>query len=223
MIPLFPPLLAADFGDVFGALIVIIVVIVGVVGQLISKMKEMSGGPAAPPRPRPPAAPPRGAPLNDEISEFLRRAGQQRSGSAPQQQPAGRRPLVQVPRPPLPKTGPRSSREEPVEVVPIDEEQGRFQPLAATLRDDVAESNRRMEGHLRQVFDHQLGRIGDPSSEAALSTASQESTMAGDRAMTAPSTGMGPGGLAAFLGSGAGLVQAFLLSEVLARPEDRWR
>ncbi len=198
----------ADIGDVFGVLLVIVVIVVTVVGRLISWVQALSAEEARKARQRAQNAP-RRAPLDDEIGEFLRKAGQRRGGGAATArppQPASRQP-------------PRARREEPVDITPIEESPQRFKPLESGLATQ-AQADAAMEGHLRQVFDHGLGQLSTAGQSPA--PTANAAAVSGEQSL-ADALALGPSGLVGLLASGVVMRQAIVLSEIIQRPVDRWK
>jgi len=200
--------LAVDVGDVFGVIVVIVVIVVTVVGRVISWVQALAAEEARKAQKRAQSAP-RRTPLDDEIGEFLRKAAQRRGGGPPTArppQPASRQP-------------PKARREEPIEVMPIEESPQRFKPLESGLATQ-AQADAAMEGHLRQVFDHGLGQLSTAGQSPA--PASTATTVSGEQSL-ADALALGPSGLAGLLASGVVMRQAIVLNEIIQRPVDRWR
>ena|GEM_PF-711269 len=198
------------------------------------------GMPAPPTRPVPTRgapAPPRGTaaptrpaedPLAREIEEFLRRAQAQRAGqpvrSAPPPPPLlPPSPLSQHPRPSGEAAESESSQRPPATVA--EHVQSYLGPSrmgevgSKDLGQAVAKSEDRLEAHLREVFEHQVGTLASAPGEAAREPTPVEPSTPADRITAeAPS----PASLAAVLVDPGGVRQAFLLSEILNRPEHRW-
>ena len=207
MIPRTLTALLADVGDVFSVVAVIVIFLVAVVGKLIAWVQALLAEELQKARQRGQNAP-RSKPLEDEISEFLRKAAQRRGGAAPAarpSQPAARQP--------------RARREEPLEVSPLGDSPQRFKPLESGLATQ-AQADAAMEGHLRQVFDHGLGQLS-AAGQSPVPEASPRTT-SGDQAL-ADALALGPGGLVGLLASGATMRQAIVLNEIIQRPVDRWR
>ena len=207
MIPRTMTALLADVGDIFGLVAVIVVFLVAVVGKLIAWVQALSAEELQKARQRTQNAP-RSKPLEDEISEFLRKAAQRRGGAAPAARPS--QPASRQPRP---------RREEPLEVSPIEDSRQRFKPLESGLATQ-AQADAAMEGHLRQVFDHGLGQLSAAGQSPVPETS--PTTTSGDQAL-ADALALGPTGLVGLLASGATMRQAIVLNEIIQRPVDRWR
>ncbi len=119
--------------------------------------------------------------MNDEIEKFLKRAGQRRGErtqrDAPPRPSAGRKQPLRKP-PAAPR---RNLREEPVDVIPLDEPlresiaasvdkhmgSGAFSQRADHLADDVVRGELQMEQHLQTAFRHRVGTLASDSPRAA--------------------------------------------------------
>ncbi len=214
----------ADVGDIIMFLVFIVIAVLGALGQLATKMQEgkqkrrQAGLPRRPP-PQPGRAgagqaqvgrPPAGqGPLKKEIDDFLRRAAQGR--------PAGpvRRPQPTAPEQPV-----------DVELVEVADEQSVATHVQKTVGQQrlgrlsqgptgrqVEQTDAQLQQHVQQVFGHRLGRLGSTPGESAQPTDAQDDEL--------PATAAA--GLAAMLADPGNLRQAILLSEILQRPEHRWR
>lgn len=216
-----PGLLAADIGDLVGFLIFLMFLIISVVGHFANKWREMQEEAARRARARRPAPPrPQHQPLNDEIAEFLRTAEQRRRpGGAPPATPP--RPASPPRAPALP---PRPLAEQPVDVQVVEPRPGRLRETLSSRRQmvevsqesQVAQADDRMEGHLHQVFDHQLASLSVGEVGSTASFAGEPLLQAVPLPLTAAA------GLTALLASADSLRQAIVLSEILNRPVHRW-
>jgi hypothetical protein len=189
-------------------LFIIIVIVVAIVGRVVRWFQEMAAEEARKARQRAQGTP-RQTAMDDEIGEFLRKASQGRAGGQA------------VARPPQPASRPsrKALRQEPVEVVAIEESPERFKPLESGLATQ-AQTDAAMEGHLRQVFGQGLGQL----SAAGQSPASAASSAAvGGEPLLAEAMGAGSNGLAVLLASSAAMRRAIVLNEIIQRPLDRWR
>jgi hypothetical protein len=233
------PLLAADWGTVIWIIAVILFFVVPAIGQALGKLfgqqkpappRRVGGAPVpqraqpipqraqpapqraqpAPQRAQQPAA--RG--LDDEISEFLRRAARGQAGQA--QQPGRPRPAAPPPRP--------ARKPEPVLEAEVVEEVGarpvgarldtkEFASRSAKLGGEVVGAERQFEQHLQEAFDHKLGDLGGKQPKAK----------APAQAEPAPMPPAAAAGFAALLGSAEDIRQAIVLNEILTRPVDRWQ
>jgi len=160
-----------------------------------------------------------------DIEDFLRRAAQrrqQKSASSSQQQP------------PLPRQRQLERAVEPeiiveaVEVVEPDILRGEtvaqhvtehiessgFGERLSHLGEEVDRSDDRMEAHLHEVFEHELGQLGTQTSVA------EDSTLDDDSTVTKPEE---PAlDILSMLSKPDSIQNAIILSEVLNRPENRW-
>lgn len=181
----------------------------------------------------PPNKPARGgqAQLNAEIEEFLKRAEQrrgegprretlaQRPPEPPQRRPAPPEPAQRRPAPLEPVGGSEGERRRELSSVATSVEQHLgnrgFSQRAEHLADDIARSDENMEEHLKQVFGHRLGTLGEPSPGRLTSTTDVAATISADASSTILA-------LADMLTSPQKIRQAIVLREILDRPEHRW-
>jgi hypothetical protein len=232
-----PPL--ADVGEIIGVVVFILFVLVSGVGQLIAKIQEAQREAARRVRaPQPRVAPANRGTLEDEIGEFLQKTAQRRDperSSPPAPPPASTlsRPLG----PPL-SSAARPAAPPPPSAVPVAEPVlqaevladhagvadhvrtylagGRFDRETTGLGSEVAQADEKMEEHLRQAFEHRLGRLGTMGG----ATASVQPAAA---PAVAPAAAAGVAAeLAAMLRTPASMRQAVVVSEVLTRPVHRW-
>ncbi len=168
-----------------------------------------------------------------DIEEFLRRAAQRR---AQQQQQGPQKPQVRPPQPQRPKPAPPRPVQildaEIIEEVEIVEprvlrgssvaehvkghiREGVFDERLSHLGEEVDRSDDRMEAHLHDVFEHQLGALGARTARAADSSLDDDSP--GQKRKPAR-----PPNYLALLQNPATIRDAIILSEILARPTDRW-
>ncbi|MBX3415072.1 MAG: hypothetical protein KF708_20480 [Pirellulales bacterium] len=224
-------LIAADVGDFIVAAAAILIPLAYVIRTIIAARRGNKPPAGAPQRPAPRrVAPPQqgqGAheqkKLTDEVEEFLRRAAERRRGGQPRE--------VEIVRP-EPRQPPRSRpRPKPVAQRPVvltDEERIGREPVAQHVEQHLSttayeeraahlakvdDADELMQAHLSSVFDHQVGQLGSTSAPAAGGTSEAAATETSPTALD---------GLAELLRSPAGLRQAFILQEVLRRPEERW-
>ncbi len=232
-----PPL--ADAGEVIGVIVFILFVLVSVVGQLIAKIQEANREAARRARAgQARAAPARRGTLEDEIGEFLqktaqRRAPEQTSVPAPPAASTAPRPLgpplSSALRPPAPPPPPAVPVAQPVLQAEVIADRasvadhvrsylasGKFARETNELGSEVAQADEKMEEHLRERFEHRLGRLGTMGGVTALPQSAP--------APEAPSAA--PAGIAAELAAmfrtPASVRQAVVVSEVLNRPVHRW-
>jgi hypothetical protein len=165
--------------------------------------------------------------MKDEVEDFLRRVAQMRA-QAEAQAKGQQRPQPR----PVPKTPPPPSRLAPapvvVEPVPVeivdaelaDRSDRVSRRVAEDLRgtDQIAEHTRRlgaevdavqdkMQAHLHQVFDHQLGRLKTSSGQEAAPTVEK------------PTSELSPDLVVRMLRSPGSIRDAIVMSEILRRPE----
>jgi hypothetical protein len=213
----FAPPLAA--GDWIGGAIFLAVVIFSILAQLVGKWQEIQKEAARRARANPPQRPPQaGGQLEDEIAEFLRRRVQGQP-PAPAERPAPPPPLPQSPaanealRPFRPPPAPASPvvEAELVVVVPAEQEQRAVEHARDRLR--------------RSPF-------GQPSPAGRRTEAAQTSAAPTGPVVLKPSVpaarvaarpALNAATIASLLANPATLRQAILLSEILHRPEERWR
>ena len=204
MIGLVP--LIADIGDFIGILVFIVIGVLSVIGQIMNKAKEgrQNAGPARKPPPRPGQ---QQGPLANKLEEFIRQVAQGPVEGGRRQAAPGQSAAAQ----PL------------VEAVPVADESGNVAEHVRTrgasrnistlgsrsLDSQVAQADENLEEHVHDVFDHQLGRLGDTPGETAKKSGA-----------AIPPTAAA--GLAAMLANPGRIRQAIVLSEILQRPEHRW-
>src|SRR5262245_34608281 len=178
--------------------------------------------------------------MPDEREEFLRRVAQMRAQAeaqarAQQQQRPKPQPAPPPPRPAAPPPPARlvPARQETVPLEPADAEivdaelaeigdsVGRHvnQHLRGTeqiaehtrhLGEVVDQADDKLESHLHQVFDHQLGKLKKTAS----------TTAAAPHAVAAPDVKLSE--MFQMLRSPQSIRDAIVMAEVLRRPEDRW-
>ena len=222
------PLLAAINADVVETILVLVVIVVGTLLELIMKTRQAQppGGrarPQQPPRPVPKDA-------ADEIDDFLRRAAGQRTPQAAGQRTAQAAQPARVAA--AGAAAPKPVVAEVVAVAPvggqvtehvqkyIDTEQ--FTRRGAQLGEEVvAEVDREIDQHLRQVFDHSVSRLAAVPGEAATPPVAFEPLELSEAsAIEIPATFAT--GLTDLLTSAESIRQAIVLNEILHRPEERW-
>lgn len=226
--------LIADASDVIGVVVFLVILIISAISQAIGKAKEaqQQQRPRPPVRPAGPAPNPQD-PVVRELDEFLRRAAAggkaQPKPARPRQQAAPVRPQPQAARPVAPRA-PAAPKAPPVLVAqPVlaqaaeELEEIRLEPAVTdrlsqaadqrlssqkeqSLGAGVAQAQRQMSQKLSEDFSHKVGRLAGAKQDAATEL---------------PATAAA--GLAAMLASPVDVRQAILLSEILQRPEHRWR
>jgi hypothetical protein len=175
--------------------------------------------------------------MPDEVEEFLRRVAQMRAQAEAQARAQQQRPKPQpAPPPPRPAAPPPPARLvparqemvplEPVEVEIVDAELAEIgdsvgrhvtQHLRGTeqiaehtrhLGEEVDQADDKLESHLHQVFDHQLGKLKKTASTTAAAP------------YDSPASDMSE--LLQMLRSPKSVRDAIVMAEVLRRPDDRW-
>lgn len=204
----------ADIGQLIGVVIFVLFLVISVAGQLATKWREIQQEAQRRAGPRRP--PPTQGPLEKEIAEFLRTAGQRRR---PGQVPSAAAPNARPPEVPA-----RAPIEQPLEAEIIEPEAGHLREALQTRRlvsvtpKEVSQADQRLQEHLHGAFNHHLGPLA--AGEARAEPAATGSTATQEPAMTIPPAALA--GFGALLASGESVRQAIILSEILTRPEHRW-
>lgn len=215
--------LFADIGEVIGFLITLAIIGFSVISKIISAANggDAKPGPRRVPQPEGPAQRPRAhrpdpLSMEAEIEDFLRQArGDRAVPPAP-------------PKPPVVEAVPFEATPVPDEVVPG---QGFGRDLAthvsqhighdsisrrdAQLADAVEAADERVEKHLQEVFDHDVGRLAHAD---AVDTSIQEGTDAAD-ATSAEKQPDAAAKIAEMLKTPQSIRNMFIVSEILKRPE----
>ncbi len=233
------PLWAIDINLIVFA-VVIVISIVSALGKALGKGEQAKPRPAQ--RPRPPAgggparaAQPRAGGIEDEITEFLRRAAGGRQAEPPKQ-PARPQPVVaQIAPEPLtrsPSKPPRRPLGSQIqESVGEHVDTSRFSRRAAELGDEVAHADDQLQARLDEKFDHDLGSLASVPGESATAatgdifesaTAATGDIFASAKTPTGKLPQTAAAGVAAMLADAQSIRQAIILSEILQRPTDRW-
>ncbi|MBI2478304.1 MAG: hypothetical protein HYV60_06575, partial [Planctomycetia bacterium] len=92
---------------------------------------------------------------------------------------------------------------------------GVFDEHISHLGEDVDKSDDRMEAHLHEYFEHDLGALGARTAAAADSTLDDDSPATKRKPEKPPN-------FLELLQNPASVRQAIILSEILTRPSDRW-
>jgi hypothetical protein len=206
----------------FKLLIIFLLFVVPAISRMMAKAREQrellnkAGGRPAPPAPEP---------LRDEIEEFLRRNART-AGSPGEAGPPRRAAVRRPPAAPAPLSLGKGARPVSTDASDAGTVGGRvgdhvkefldasdFKRRSSSLADDIAESNQKMNEHLKDVFGHQLGGLAKREEES--STAPEPVPLD----VAAASAGLD---LVALLAQPSNLRQAVLLHEILQRPEHRW-
>ncbi|MEX0585971.1 MAG: hypothetical protein WD176_04970 [Pirellulales bacterium] len=215
--------LAADLKEILGAIVPIVAFLLWIIVQVLGKGQQAGGGqakPAVPPRKRP-----REDALTTEIDEFLTEARRRRTETAQPEPP--RRPVAETfVEPPRQRPRRPTKTAAPIEAVLVPDDVGgenvaehvkkhldtsKFKTRANALGDRVEDADDDMEAHLRQVFDHRVGRLGTAPSSAAVVT-----TAAVDASTTVSSD------LATRLTNPQQIRDVIIFNEIIMRPEGRW-
>lgn len=204
-------------GDWIGGAIFLAFVIFSLLAQLVGKWQESQKEAARRARRTPPQRPPQaGAPLEDEIAEFLRRRVQGQKPT-PSERPTAPPPPVptspparEAKRPSRPSPPPRPVRAEPVEAELV---------LVPAEREDVLR---------KDVWAAPKPSPMSPQPTATLATEAVRAIVGISGVETATTSVAAPSAvnaatLAALLANPANLRQAVLLAEILRRPEERFR
>ncbi len=205
--------LLADVLDWAPYIVFLVIAGLGALNQAIAKQREAPGKAdrARAAQRRAAAAGQRGAGQEDKVEEFLRRMVQQRGG----QQEAE----VQVLEPP---PAPRRETRRAAQPLQAAEQQRSADERLSQhhLHSDLELADERLETHLHEQFDHQLGslRRADADAKAAQAALVEDSSLK-DAIARAPTAAAG---FAAVLRDAQGLRQAIVLREILSRPEERW-
>lgn len=210
--------IAADLGDFIIPLVVILFLVISAAGQVLAKMREAQEAARKRqqrPGPRPvgqPGGPVGGDPVQAEVDEFLRDAVRGQAQKQPQRWPAET--PVEV---------------HPVELVPEDASvaehvqqraaASELDTLDSTVDSRLSQATSAMDGRLHSVFDHGLGALERTPGESAQVTEPEEAP--DDRVTPIPAAGAA--GLAAMLAEPGSVRQAIVLSEILERPQFRWK
>jgi hypothetical protein len=224
--------------DMVWAVIVIAFVVISALSQLAGKWKEAQKEVARRARAnQPEGIPAPRDPLEDEIAEFLKRAAQrQKPAQAERPTPPSPAPVSEAMRPfrpPPPKPVLEAAEAEVVLAEDAEQEsvaehvRDRFdRPQfgrvgSAGLGKEAAQADEKAGERLREKFGHQVSRLAGVSGEAAAMPVATEPTVPADRIAAPPA--VSAASMAALLANPGTLRQAILVSEILHRPEERWR
>jgi len=217
-------LLAKIDPDLFKVIAVIVFMSIAAIrhlGKAANTQQRKLARPIAPPRPRPQ---PDRREVEDEVSDFLRRAAEKRSGRPPAVSPAAA-PAAEAPRR-LIEIGASDvvhaqAIEEPPTGAAVAQhvrqhlDTREFDARASHLT-SVDQADEAIESHLHQVFAHQVGHLS--SSRPADPVLEGQS----GAAPTTPETTAPAEYLVSLLGNPQSLRSAVILKEVLERPTQRW-
>lgn len=165
-------------------------------------------------------------PLADEIEAFLREAAQKRGRAYTPPRPAqgGPRPQPQRPQPqqPIPAELVEERRPSVADDVQRHTAKDRVGEPQTQLGKGVAQAAKSVQAHLQQTFDQGVGRLTalrsaiPPPREAMLPSSPVDRVVDAAPAVLASQ-------IAELMRNPAAFRQAFLLGEILHRPEERWR
>lgn len=216
-------------GEWIGIVVFVIFVVFSILSQLAGKLKDVQREVARRGRANPPDHIPKPAdPLEDEIAEFLRRA-------AERQKPA--QPDRPAPPPPAADEAMRPFRPPPVPLEPVAEPVAQ-ESVAEHVRDrfgrpqfgqvgstglgrEVAQADDKVDERLREKFGRQVSRLASVPGEAAAGAVAVEPLVPADRVAAPPA--FDAASVAAMLTNPSTLRQVILASEILHRPEERWK
>jgi hypothetical protein len=173
-----------------------------------------------PDRPNPPGG--RRNPLADEIEAFLREAAQKRGRAYTPPRPTAQRPQPQQTQQPIPAEAVDERRDSVAEDVQRHAAKTRVGMPEAELGKGAAQAAKSVQAHLQQTFDHDVGRLTKLRSAIAPPREAELPSSPVDRVVDAAPAVLASQ-IAALMRDPAAFRQAFLLGEILHRPEERWR
>jgi hypothetical protein len=215
-----PPIAAA--GEVLiAAVLIFIFVFIPLIGSILSKLK------APPPKGGArPARPAQTGQVQNEIEDFLRRASQKKGTAAnrPQSAKPVRATVVNKPQKAeiVKAEVVRDQRvggqvEKHVQKYLSKEE---FVRRTEKLGEEVAESDDKIERHLKSVFDHSVSKIAATPGITATPPSAKLADAAPQISLATPSVAAGD--VAALFGNPLSIRQAVIINEILNRPLERW-
>jgi hypothetical protein len=193
--------------DVIGFIIVVLFIVVPFIGVVASRMRDMSQSPARP------LAQGDNRRIQEQIDEFLRRAGQRRGGPAapPQQQQAA----------PI-----------PAEVLDDDVGTGvgqqvqryldtsEFRRRSEALGEDVQQADEQFTQQVRKAFSGDVSKLSARRGDTAAAPEVVEAEVVEDASRpTLEALPAAGSGLADLLGSPDNISHAIIMNEILRRPE----
>jgi hypothetical protein len=228
-------LLAAQ--DWVTALIPIVLAIICLISHVMSAVKAAPGRnkpmrrPLEPverplrPAQKAPVPPAAGqSPLNAEIEQFLKRAGDRRGqrsrgeaepaapSKGPQRAPAKTAARKQPP------AAPSERRDFDAVTASVEKHLANrgFKQRAEHLADDIVRADQEMEQRLQKSFSHRVGTLGDATASAVNAPVTD--------AQPVPEipTASAAQNIASLLANPQNIKQAIILNEILARPDHRW-
>jgi hypothetical protein len=167
-------------------------------------------------------------PLADEIEAFLRDAAQKRGRaySPPRTPASGARPPAGRPAPPPSQPIQAEMIDQPRSSVAEDVQRHaarrRVGTPEAQLGKDVSQVSRSVQTHMKETFDHSVGHLATMPSSLAPPRAAELPSSPVDRVVDAAPAVLA-WQIAELICNPATLRQTILLSEILHRPEERWR
>jgi len=220
-------LVADGLGNLITTIAAILFVVIPIIAQLLAKLRE------AEQQRRPAQAHRRPMPerVDQEIEEFLRRAGKQREGPPARGAGAAEELRRRVGPPPPPSRTP----ELPVPAVVVEEgpsgesvqqhvqrhlDTKEFTERSAQLGSEVAQADENIDARLQQVFGHSVGRLARGPGGAVNRLAPD--TLPPAEGVTTPALTVEGSSLIAMLADPQSIRQAIIISEILRRPEERW-
>ncbi len=226
-----PPILLADAAEVIKILIFLFIVGASLIGKLLNAQaqarqqarRQQRPRPAPQPRPQPqPQAanrPPVQANLENEIAEFLQRArgGPQKARPAHEPRPV----VAEVMQAEL--ISPGSEFGAGVSSHVKDHLQtNTLRERDAHLAERVGHVDEQVEGHLHEVFDHDLGRIEKKATGKEADIAEGTDAMVWEPGIPGLTADQLKGNLVDMLRSPQEFRKVVLLSEILDRPKHQW-
>jgi len=213
-----PHLLAGIDLDTIKVIVVIVVMSIAALnklGKAATAQRRKPARPAPPPRPRVPGG---RREVEDEVSDFLKRAAEKRGSRTAEPRPLEPpRRLIEIGASDIVQA--QAIEEAPTGAAVAQHvrqhlDTGAFTTRASHLT-SVDQADEAIESHLHQVFAHQVGHLSSRDAEPSLEGQS------GD-APTTPAVTVPAEFLLALLDNPQSLRSAVILNEVLQRPTERW-
>ena len=228
----FATLLAADVGELVKLIVVLLFFVVPAIAQYLAKRQAAQGKPpgqANQPRPVP-------RNVSEQIEEFMRQAAKRqqkpdgpRKADGPRRVPSPQRAAPTQPAQPVPATVVAEVQPAPLgrqvsEHVDkyLDEEE--FLRRQKQLGKEVVEVDQEIGQHMKQVFEHHVGKLqaADDDAESSPPAEPQPQLVGAALAASEDSTATAAH-MFELLSSPDSLRDAIVLSEILNRPESRWQ
>jgi hypothetical protein len=216
-------------GIEIGLLIKAIVALILFFSWVANKLSGKQAPPRVPPgrAPSPPNRPAAGDAMQNQIEDFVRQMQNRQSKPTPRatlpetasrspNKPNAAKPTRKA-TPPTSLAASSSKGDAVAEHVRKHLDEQDFTKRAERLTDDIQQVDEAREEHLRQVFTHQVGRLQDTSTAAAIPNQpelSKPTEVTGAAAVVNP--------LLLGLSNPVGLRQAFILREIFDVPTSRW-